>query len=145
MNTSKPNSPPKKPQPPQVPRVLGSSEEQMTMLTAHCLQLERVIWLMAAKHGAAVEVDEAGLNPLWTTRYDRVPGAAQTMLKITATQLPEPTDGQIVKLAELLAGQPEEATPSALLQVGMSGYPPSYVCGRLAPLVVCRDGKWAKV
>lgn len=119
------------------------------MLTLQALQLERTIWLMANERGGEMVVDEAALNPLWTTNFARVevePGKNHpTLLRITATQLPEPTDGQIKKLADLLAGQPEEATPAALLQVGMSNYPSSYVVARLAPLVVCRDGKWGRV
>lgn len=118
----------------------------MTML--QCLQLERTIWLMAAERGGAMVVDEVGLNPLWTTKYERVEVDGKehpTLLRITATQLPEPADGQIRALADLLAEQPEEATPSALLQVGLTGYPPAYICARLAPLVACRDGRWARV
>lgn len=87
-------------------------------------------------------VDEASLDPLWLTRYERVEGAPQTMLKITASKLQEPSANQINRLAELLANQPEEATRDALLQVGLSNYPPAYVCSRLAPLVRCLNGKW---
>lgn len=118
------------------------------MLLLQCLQLERTIWLMAKEQGGATVVDEAALNPLWQTKFERVAVDGKlhpTLLKITATQLPEPTDGQIRQLADALADQPEEATPAALLKVGMSGYPPSFVCARLAPLVACRDGKWSRV
>lgn len=114
------------------------------MLTTHCLQLERLIWLMAKEAGGAMVVDEASLDPLWSTKYDRIPGGAATMLKVEAATLPEPTDTQLAKLASLLEGKSEESTPESLLQVGMSGYPPSYVVARLAPLVQCRDGKWSK-
>ena len=113
------------------------------MLTMHALQLERVIWLMAHEQGGAVVVDEAAINPLWTTKYERVKGK-ETLLKVTADQLPEPTDSQLLKLVTLLNGQTEESTPEALMKVGMSGYPPSYVIARLAPFVQCRDGKWKK-
>lgn len=145
MNNEKKNSPPKKPVMPPGAKPLNEVEQHMTMLMMQNLQLERTIWLMAQKAGGHVVVDEAVLNPLWKADFDRVPGESQTLLKITASQLPEPTDAQIVKLAELLAEQPEEATPSALLQAGMSGYPPSYVCARLAPMVRCQDGKWQRV
>lgn len=135
MKNSEPKSQPKK---------LSPMEEQLTMLTTHCLQLERVIWLMAQEQGGAMLVDEANLNPLWTTKFDRVENSSTTLLKITADSLPEPTDSQLAKLARLLDGKSEESTPEALLQVGMSGYPPSYVVARLAPLVQCKNGKWSK-
>ncbi len=112
------------------------------------LQLERTIWLMAREHGGAIVIDEASLNPLWDIKYERVKVEGKdhpSLLKITATQLPEPTDSQIKALADTLADQPEEATPQALLAVGLSNYPPSFVVARLAPLVVCRDGKWNRV
>lgn len=150
MKNSNPNSPAKNSpngRPP-LPAAAGPLEEQMTMLMMQSLQLERTIWLMAAERGGAMVVDEATLNPLWQTKFERVVVEGKphpTLLRITATQLPEPTDGQIRQLADALAGQPEAATPAALLQVGMSGYPPSYVCARLAPLVVCREGAWARV
>ena len=117
------------------------------MLLMQALQLERTVWLMAKEHGGAMVVDEAALNPLWKTKFERVEMEEKphpTLLKITADQMQEPSDGQIQKLAGLLAGRGEEATPDALLQCGMSGFPPAYVCGRLAPLVQCRDGKWVK-
>lgn len=123
-------------------------QQQMTMLMMQALQLERTLWLMTKEHGGSMVVDEASLNPLWQTKFERVVVDGKehpTLLKITASQLPEPTDGQIKLLADALAGQPEEATPQALLQVGMSGFPPSYVVARLSPLVVCRDGKWNRV
>lgn len=153
MRNQNPNSPAKNSPPsnPQVPRSLGPVEEQMTMLTMltmQMLQLERTIWLMATERGGVIVVDEAALSPLWQTTFERVEVEGKphpTLLKITATQLPDPTDGQIRQLADALAGQPEEATPEALLKVGMSGFPPAYVCARLAPLVVCRDGKWNRV
>lgn len=139
---------PKKNAPKQPQVALSPLEEQMSMTMLHALQLERTIWLMAAERGGAMVVDEAALNPLWQTKFERVEVEGKqhpTLLKITATQLPEPNDGQIRMLADLLAGQPEEATPAALLQAGMSGYPPAYVIARMAPLVVARDGKWHRV
>lgn len=139
---------PKKNAPKQPPVALNPLEEQMTMTMLHALQLERTIWLMAAERGGAMVVDEAALNPLWQTKFERVDVDGKqhpTLLRITATQLPDPSDGQIRLLADLLAGQPEEATPAALLQAGLSGYPPAYIIARIAPLVVARDGKWNRV
>jgi hypothetical protein len=141
---SKPKSPVKK-QPPNLPPDLMQHIGQLTMQS---LQLERTIWLMAKEHGGAMVVDEAALNPLWDLKYERVQVEGKdhpSLLKITATQLPEPTDSQIKLLADELAGQPEEKTPEALLKAGMAGYPPSFVVARLAPIVVCRDGKWNRV
>lgn len=109
------------------------------------LQLERTLWLMANEAGGAIVVDEAALNPLWDLKFERVAGAAPTLLRITASSLQEPSDGQIRKLASLLAGQPEDRTPSALLECGMMSLPPSYVVSRLAPLVRCQDGHWKSV
>ena len=103
---------------------------------------------MATEQGGAMVVDEAALNPLWQTKFERVVVDGKphpTLLKIVADKLPEPSNSQIQMLADLLAGQPEETTPSALLQAGLSGYPPSYICARLAPIVVSRDGTWNRV
>ncbi len=148
MNASKPKSPSKNSPPP-----MPESEQilqEFSRLTMQSLQLERTIWLMAREHGGAMVIDEASLNPLWDIKYERVMVEGEkenhpSLLKITATQLPEPTDGQIKALADALADQSEEATPQALLAVGLSSYPPSFVVARLAPLVVCRDGKWHRV
>lgn len=119
-------------------------EEQISLMMLQQLQLERTIWLMANERGGEMVIDEAALSPLWMTKFNRVEGASQTLLRITASQLQEPTDSQIKRLADLLADKPEEATPQALLESGLSNYPPSYVVARLAPLVQCRDGKWVR-
>lgn len=148
MKNSKPNSSPKNPHQPS-PQGMDPITNQLTLQMLHALQLERLIWLMAREAAGAVVVDEASLNPLWDASYERVKMEDgkdhPTLLKITANALPEPSDTQIRKLAELLNGQPEEATPAALMQCGMSGFPPGYVTARLAPLVVCKDGKWGSV
>lgn len=141
MSESKNKSLPKKPL---TDAPLNPAEQNLLQAMAHCHQLERTIWLMAREAGGAVVIDEASVNPLWDLKYERVDGH-KTLLKISATELPEPTEGQIRKLAELLADKSEEATPTAVLECGLSMYPVSYVVARLAPLVRCRDGWWMTV
>ena len=115
--------------------------EHLIRLNAHALQLERIIWLMATDKGGAMVVDEASINPLWNTKYERVKDH-KTLLKISAECLPEPTEKQFEKLAALLDGKPQAEITSALLQVGLSLYPPVYVMARLAPLARCVEGVW---
>lgn len=140
MSESKNKSLPKKPL---TDAPMGALEQNLMQAMAQSFQLERTIWLLVREAGGAVAIDEASINPLWDLKYDRVEGH-KTLLKISATDLPDATEGQIRKLAELLADKPEAATPSALLECGLSAYPASYVIGRLAPLVVCSDGWWKK-
>lgn len=140
MQKQKPNSPPKKPL---TEAPLNAIEQNMSMAMLHSLQLERTIWLLVRESGGSMVIDEASVSPLWDLKYERVDGN-QTLLKISAVELQEPTDTQIKKLADLLADQPEARTPSALLECGMSNFPAGYVVARIAPLVQCRDGIWKR-
>lgn len=135
-------SPPKKPL---TDAPLNAIEQNMAMSVMQMLQLERTIWLLAHEAGGSVVVDEASMHPLWDVKYERIEGASKTLLKITAVELPEATEAQIRRLADLLADQPEARTPSALLEAGVAHFAPSYIVARLAPLVQCRDGVWKKV
>lgn len=111
----------------------------MAATVMEVIQLRRTLWLTVKEAGKPVVVDETLCHPLWQMKCVRI---AEGKVELRADQLPDPTEDQLTKLAEVLHGS-KTPLDEAMKQTDLSSYPPFYVHMLLMKKVVQADsGYW---
>lgn len=129
------NDSPQKPQPSQRELI----EQAMTASVMEVIQIRRTLWLVIQAAGGSVVIDETKTHPLWRMQATREPDG---QLRLTATQLPDPSSHQISILMNKLEGS-MSSIEQAIDGTDLAEYPPAYLHMMLASRIVQRnDGYW---
>lgn len=134
-------SPTGKKQPPSKSPMETAAVLEQAVATLHYrnLQLERTLWLSAAKAGGEMIVDETTIDILWKLGFQRTP---EGHLKVMALKIPEAQEDDIAKCAKDLLGT------NGLLHVyveahkRLSEYPLQYVELRLSKYIRFIGDRW---
>lgn len=117
-------------------------EEALRNRILHCLQLERIIWLLAdSLPDKALTVDLRQTNPLWTLKFSNPDASLPHFVRFTAAILPDPTPEQLDALAALLMGT-STAIENVQDKVDLPVHPSPYLHEKLSSRITLEKGIW---